>query len=53
MHAHAKPQPGADNTDRHSQIAGRADGNAVTAKEFAKFRREQLGVVVRQLQQPR
>jgi hypothetical protein len=52
MHRHLKADARAHDADRHPQVAGGADGDAVLAEELFKFRGQQLAIVVFGVQQP-
>ncbi|CQR23160.1 Uncharacterised protein [Yersinia enterocolitica] len=47
MHADTEPQFGTHDANRHAQVTGRADGNAVLAKELAEIIGKQFAIVIR------
>ena len=46
MHGDVKTDTCAHDANRHPQVAGGADGDAVLAKELLKFRGQQLAIVI-------
>ena len=46
MHGNLKADAGAHDADRHPEVAGGADGDAVLAEELFKLRRQQFAIIV-------